>query len=107
MNLYIRSLCSKNFNLGDMYLEISVFTLHGTVANEAPREKVFEIFMAYFLSQYHAEMQAEQMINKMPDDNHGDSPEFFTCCSLTFYVYISKFLTTALISFRADSVFYP
>lgn len=63
--------------------------------------------MAYFLSQYHAEMQAEQMINKMLDDNHGDSPEFFTCCSLTFYMYISKFLTTALISLRADSVVYP
>lgn len=34
--------------------------------------------MAYFLPQHHAEMLTEQMINKMLDDNHGDSPEFFT-----------------------------
>lgn len=34
--------------------------------------------MAYILPQQHAEMHTEQMINKMLDDNHGDSPEFFT-----------------------------
>lgn len=68
------------------------------------KKKVFEIFMAYFLPQHHGEMYAEQMINKILDDNKGDSPEFRTYWPLTSYMYRSKFLTGALIILRKDCV---
>lgn len=66
------------------------------------KKKVFEVFMAYFLPQHHGEMYAEQMINKILDDNKGDSPEFRTYWPLTSYMYRSKFLTGALIILRKD-----
>lgn len=80
-----------------------VFSLHGIVADEAPREKgiKFSWLISY---QYHAEMHAEQMINKILDDNKGDSPEFCTYWPLTSYIYRSKFLTGALILLRKDCV---